>query len=126
MVILLRAWGVLIMARAALVLLPFSLVRSLVTDKKTASTHREKTASADDLAWAVTAASRFVPGGTCLVQAVALQYLLQRAGHPALMHIGVNKDEARGLKAHAWVESRGRILIGGSNLRDYTRLLALE
>jgi len=56
---------------------------------------------------------------------MALQYLLRRDGHPALMHIGVNKDEMGKLKAHAWVESRGKVLIGGSNLSSYTRLLAL-
>jgi hypothetical protein len=30
------------------------------------------------------------------------------------------------LKAHAWVESRGKVLIGGSNLENYTQLLAME
>ncbi len=124
--LLARAWCALFMVRMGLTLLPFVMVRKLVTGEKRTGTLQNDKSSVDRLAWAVAVASRFVPGSTCLVQAMALQYLLRRAGHPALMHIGVNKDQIGKLRAHAWVESRGRVLIGGSNFKEYTRLLALE
>jgi hypothetical protein len=41
---------------------------------------------------------------------MALQSLLLRAGHPASLRIGVAKDAAGGLEAHAWVECEGKTL----------------
>ena len=39
--------------------------------------------ASEQVAWAVTAASRYVPGGqTCLTQALAAQVLLRRSGQP--------------------------------------------
>src|SRR4051794_18572510 len=41
------------------------------------------------LAWAVSVASRYVPGAAvCLPRALATQALLLRSGHPACLHIG--------------------------------------
>jgi hypothetical protein len=51
--------------------------------------------------------------------------VLKQSGRPASLHIGVNGVEDH-LGAHAWVESQGRVLFGGSNLGSYTDLLALE
>jgi hypothetical protein len=49
--------------------------------------------------------------------------LLVQHGEPAVLRIGVIKNEAGNLKAHAWVESRGRIMIGDSrDLFRYTPL----
>jgi hypothetical protein len=64
------------------------------------------------LAWAVQAAARRIPGASCLTQALALQYVLGRAGETTKLHIGVAKDSARGFEAHAWLEHRGAILVG--------------
>jgi hypothetical protein len=52
--------------------------------------------------------------------------LLARRGHPALLRIGVLKGEEGRLEAHAWLESKGRIVIGGSELERFTPLVALE
>ncbi len=83
--------------------------------------------SPDLIAWAVSVASRYVPGaGTCLPQALATQILLERQGHAARLHIGIAKDHEKQLQAHAWVESQGRVVIGGSDLRRYTPLMGME
>jgi hypothetical protein len=82
--------------------------------------------SEEQLTWAITVASRYIPKATCLAQALALKVLLQQAGHLACLHIGVEQAGKGNLKAHAWVESGGRILIGGLNLNQYTDILALE
>src|SRR5436309_14497231 len=81
----------------------------------------------DRVVWAVVVASRYVPMSTCLTQALTTQVLLARRGFPAHLHIGVAKEgaEAR-FEAHAWVESEGKVVIGGSDLGRYTQLLALE
>ena len=53
--------------------------------------------------------------------------LLARRGFPASLHIGVAKQgQEKQLEAHAWVESEGKVLIGGSEPGRYTSLLALE
>ena len=84
-------------------------------------------ANIEKIVWAVTVASRYVPAATCLTQALAGQILLAQHGEPALLQIGVAKNEAGNLEAHAWVESRGRIVIGDSReLFRYTRLPSVE
>jgi hypothetical protein len=80
----------------------------------------------DRLTWAVETVSRFVPAATCLTQALAAQVLLTRRGRAARLHIGVSKAEGRKLEAHAWVESQGRVVIGGSGLERYTVLAVLS
>ncbi|MFZ5475953.1 MAG: lasso peptide biosynthesis B2 protein [Myxococcota bacterium] len=67
---------------------------------------------AADVARAVKRWARFVPGATCLVQAVATQELLARRGHAAEIRLGVTRDGGA-LRAHAWVEAAGVVLVGG-------------
>ena len=86
-----------------------------------------RAAGTREIVWAVRLASRYVPRATCLVLAFATQILLGRHGHAAEVHIGVALDEQRGFRAHAWVESRGEVLIGGSEELDgYSPMLVLE
>jgi hypothetical protein len=108
-------------------LLPFRRVRALVARMKPVPTLLPggDPAAIDRVAWAVTAASRWVPAATCLTQALAAQVLLARCGLSGRLHIGVSKDARQRLVAHAWVESQGRVVVGGSGLERYTRLLVL-
>jgi hypothetical protein len=79
---------------------------------------------ADRIVWAVEAAGRAIPGmKNCLVQAVAAEAMLVRAGHPCEFRIGAAKN-GPGLIAHAWLESEGRVLIGEFELDRYTPLVA--
>lgn len=64
------------------------------------------------LSWAVSAVSRRVPGATCLVQALATDWLLRDIGEPADLRIGVVKSGDGGVQAHAWVECQGRVVAG--------------
>jgi len=68
-----------------------------------------------ELNWAVTRAARFVPGASCLTQALSLQVLLARRGLHSRLCIGVRKGAASAFEAHAWVERGGRVLIGGED-----------
>ena len=63
-------------------------------------------------------AKRMMRDRPCLVQALTARYLIKRRGIPATFRIGVAKDLSADLRAHAWVESDGRIVIGGVNAPD--------
>lgn len=120
---------VLLVVRLALSLVPFRWLWSLL---KRLEQHRLVPGS-DDLqrsariAAAVTRASATIPGTTCLVQAVACVMLLRWHGLPATLRIGVARSAAQ-LAAHAWVESCGVVVIGGTTaeLAQYRPLLAAE
>jgi hypothetical protein len=73
------------------------------------------------LGWAVAAANRFVPGATCLVQAIVGQRLFLRNGYPAELKIGVIKNESGAFAAHAWLISEGEVFIG-RDAREYSEM----
>lgn len=68
-------------------------------------------------AWAAhVVGHRLLPKRPCLTQALVLQYLLMRRGDNASkLKIGVAKGGDEGIRAHAWVERDGKVLIGGEN-----------
>lgn len=70
----------------------------------------------------------FVPGATCLTQALALQFVLARTGHASILHIGVRKDAEGTFSAHAWVTCNDRVVLGqrGTHLADFTRIAELD
>lgn len=83
----------------------------------------------DRIAWAVAVASSYLLRvRPCLVQALAVRLLLVRRGYPARLRLGVARGEHGRVQAHAWVETDGRVVIGGSasELRRYTPLLAVD
>jgi hypothetical protein len=117
--LLFRAMTALVTVRVALSLVPMDRLRRWAADARVPDERQP----IERIAWAVSAASRRVPGATCLVSALALQRLLSRDGHPSVLHIGVAKREQR-FAAHAWVEVEGRTLIGEVEDNDYARLVA--
>lgn len=102
--LLVRALVSLALARVELAVLPFSLLR------KRPRICPKKGVDALRVAWAVEAGSRFVPGATCLVKALAAQRLLAAYGHPSAVRIGVSRSGD--FQAHAWVEYNGAVLVG--------------
>ena len=109
-------------------LLPFRILHRILAraaDTPIVPWHAD-CSSSHRVAWAVEAASRHMPGAkACLTQAFAAQVLLARRGYPALLHIGVAKGERGQFRAHAWVESEGKVIIGGLGLEDFTPLTTL-
>jgi hypothetical protein len=98
-------------ARVMLLVLPFRRVVDRVRPAEDRSAGR---GDPERLAWAVRAMGRrTIRRNRCIVEAVALTWLLRRAGHPATLRLGAGRVGGR-FEAHAWVESRGRILIGGA------------
>ena len=125
-ILLVRISLLLATTRLSLSLLPFTTLRKVLATISPLIAGGGEAWSEDRLVWAVGAASRYVPRATCLAHALAIQLVLKQSGRQASLHIGVNGVEGNHLDAHAWVESQGRVLFGGSNLGSYTHLLALE
>lgn len=113
--------------RLGLWLLPFPILQRLLT-KMTQTQESPTQIPLARVVWAVTVVSRYMPGEVkCLARALATQILLARHGYQAQLRIGVAKGERGQLEAHAWVESQGKIVIGGiKNLGRYTPLPTLE
>ena len=124
--LLIKTWILLGVVRLGLELVPFSTLRKLLFKLTSLLRNLGKDFSEEYLVWSVAVVSPYVPKTTCLAQALAAQLLLQRAGHQARLHIGVKYGIGGRLEAHAWLESQGRILIGGFDTNRYTHLLALE
>ncbi len=69
------------------------------------------------LSWAIVRTAAFVPGATCMTQALALRYLAAREGQSCTIRIGVKHEPGRPFEAHAWVVHHGMIVIGGQQER---------
>lgn len=115
------------MIRLGLWLLPFQTLRRLVVKMTQTTSELQKD---DDLVfvnkvvWAVRVVSRRMPGKVkCLARALTTQVLLGRHGYQSQIRIGVAKGNQGQLEAHAWVESQGKVIIGGlKDLGRYTPL----
>ena len=83
--------------------------------------------STEEVVWAVELAGALMPwASTCLTQALTAQVLLLRRGRPAHVHIGTLRGKDGNFQAHAWVESRGEVLVGGHELEQFTPLVVLD
>lgn len=115
--------------RLALSVLPsritLKLVRRLADTDVADLPVRQGTVPIEHVAWAVEAASRFVPNATCLTQAVAGHLLLRRCGYATKLCLGVARPSKGEFYAHAWIERDGRVLIGGAQSAKFTRLPSL-
>jgi hypothetical protein len=100
--------------RVALTLLPFRLVHRGIAFA-TRTLHRSTpstTKTQERITWAVTVIAARVPRASCLTQALAATLLLVRHGHAATLRLGVAKNDDGTLRAHAWLESGGRAILG--------------
>ena len=124
--LLVQALLVLWAVRLALWLLPFSRVRELVARAAARGGSGEPAPGTDArIADAVARAAGYVPSASCLVQALALRVLLERAGAGGELRIGVERETGR-LRAHAWVvRADGQVLIGGGPDHDLARFTVL-
>ena len=113
--------------RIGLWILPFQSLRDLVSRKKKSPVvaSNDESASVQKIARSVKLMSRYVPAATCLVQALVTVALLEEAGVPACLRIGVDKTTAGKFEAHAWVESMGKVVIGGTDV-DVSRYTVLQ
>lgn len=121
--LLLRAILLVGAIRIGLWLLPFGVMQRIALRRRA---KMESAQPISRLVWAVTAVSHYLPGSTCLAQALAAQVLLARSGYQSRVEIGVAKDEPSRFEAHAWLVCEDRVVLGGPGVDRYTSLLALE
>jgi hypothetical protein len=123
-----RAFGaiaLMALVRTALWVLPFRWIRRFVE----AGLDRLKPVAGSspprNIVWAVRLAARYVPGASCLTQALTAQLLLSWCGIASRLHVGVSR--AQNFEAHAWLEYNGRVLLGGEEESSrYSPILILE
>jgi hypothetical protein len=123
--LLLQTALVVMSVRAALGLLAFKQVNELVS-QRAMRPRAMRNISKARVIWAVRTASAFIPGSTCLTQALAAKYQLERCGLNTQLHFGVAKKEDGTLLAHAWLQCDGEALIGGEIAPRFAPVLALN
>ena len=124
--ILFQAAAWLVLLRVLLAAAPFARVQRLVSRVCGAGAHGVRCPGAlapSRIGYLVVVAANLIPGTTCLPRALATQVLLGRHGHGAELHIGVNRDSRGRFQAHAWVETGGRVVIGGPDVTGYEPIL---
>lgn len=128
--ILINAFILLVLVRLGLLFLPFQRLHQLLTriSHVKPKSHILASPTIDNIVKAVNISTRYMPGGSkCLARAFTTQVLMSRWGYIPQLKIGVTKGEQGQLKAHAWVESQGRVVIGNlSNLSDFIAFPSLE
>lgn len=118
---LLVAAATLVTVRVMLKTVGFRKVRKLLDNAAFKANTAVVRVNATEVASAVVQAARALPGNTCLVQALAAEWLIKRGGGTATLHLGVAPAEA-GIQGHAWLESDGSIILGANEAAQYTRL----
>jgi hypothetical protein len=74
--------------------------------------------------WAIDASCKLMPGTVkCLARALTMKTLLDMHNCPSTLMIGVDKNAAKQLEAHAWVEYEGHVVMG--QLHDLSRFKPL-
>jgi hypothetical protein len=124
--ILLKSVALLWMVRLGLWVLPFQKLRELLErrGRRTLTTPVDSNA-VEKITRCITLMSRYVPAATCLTQALVTVTMLEESGLPADLRIGVTRKKSGELEAHAWVESGGKVIIGGAHA-DLTRFTVLH
>jgi hypothetical protein len=123
--LLLQTVVVITSLRAALGLLAFRQVNDLLSQRAKRRRALSNIAKARVI-WAVRTASVFIPGSTCLTQALAAKYHLERFGLKTQLLFGVVKEENGGLLAHAWLHCDGEVIIGGEIAPRFAPLCAFS
>lgn len=129
----LSAFAVVAATRLALTLLPSRVIIRTVARISNAGDGaplasirpRPKQLDPRRIVWAVERAAVRIPGASCLTQALAAHVLLRKHAHPSRLCLGVARTAGKKLRAHAWLESQGRIIIGADGVAALTRLPAL-
>jgi hypothetical protein len=111
--LLVRASMALVTAKLAVRAMSFISARKAVTSIQAIGGRPVAPPSPECIGWAVVTAGRFIPGlKNCLVQALAAEAILKRAGYTCELKIGATKNGPHELLAHAWLERDGKVFIG--------------
>lgn len=94
------------------------IIRSL--SKKKSPEISDKKDYMDKILWSVMVASQYIPKAKCLTRTLTAYILLKRHNYPVEPKIGVLMDDNGNLKAHAWLEKNGEVVLGITNSKYQT------
>jgi hypothetical protein len=121
--ILVKACLFLTVIRLGLWIVPFRTLQSILKRLfRCPGISKNESPPPEKVVWSVRAASWYIPSATCLAQALTVQTLLAQEGIHSDLAIGVAREEKSGIKAHAWLEIDGRVIIGEQERDHYTQL----
>ena len=125
--LVLRAVAALASARTELARFSFQEVCARITADESPSNasvvEGEDAELLSRVSYAVSAAAKYVPfRSDCFPQCLAARTLLARHGLDSVIHLGVAREGAADLDAHAWLTCGDTVVTGGSNLDRYTEL----
>lgn len=111
-----------------LLLVPFERWRHMLENPPERIKHQPATDRIQDIAAAVTQISRrWVGVLPCLPQALAVRSMLHRRGWHCQLRVGVARASEGGIRAHAWVEYAGEVIIGAlPDLDQFTVLASVD
>ncbi|MGB5900380.1 MAG: lasso peptide biosynthesis B2 protein [Geitlerinemataceae cyanobacterium] len=126
--LLLNTFLFLCLVRLGLRFLPFQTLQKRLAQRSQISRHTPEPLSIGKIVWAIDTATRYMPGGVkCLARALVTQTMMKQHGHSGELRIGVAKGQTGELEAHAWVEHRGRVVIGYlSDLQRYVPMPSFQ
>ncbi|WP_414575295.1 lasso peptide biosynthesis B2 protein [Anabaena sp. CCY 9402-a] len=112
--LLISTFIVLTLVRLGLWLLSFKTLHQLLLrlSNTKPKCQRKYHISIDKIIWAVEVSSHYMPGVKCLARALTCQVFMSRHGYTSNLCIGVAKGQEGELKAHAWLENQGQVVIG--------------
>jgi hypothetical protein len=123
LLLLVEVAALLCVFRLGLWLVSFRALRCVVGFLAKPSAGRMTAFSAEQLSWAVSGVSRYVPRASCLTQALVLHVMLTRGGQRSQIYIGVAKEKNGRFESHAWVECGDRVMIGDIYLERFTPMM---
>lgn len=128
--LLISTFVLLILVNLGLSMLSFKKLHKLLLliSKPQAKYQKQAQISLEDIIWAVNVSTFYIPGGAkCLSRALTSSVFMSRCCYISSLYIGVAKSQSGELKAHAWVESQGKVVVGNlPELDDYKQLLSLS
>ena len=123
--LLLRAWVEVLQTRMGLWLLPFSWHAARIVCTQPVAI-RTSEITAENIAWAVVIAARYMPRATCLTQALAAKRMLNAEGISSQIRLACGVDNNGDAGAHAWLECNEKVLLGGVKPEGLVALPALK
>lgn len=130
--LLFNAFILLNLIRFGLFLLPFSkLLKSLTMYNTVCNKYLDKKtieqADVQLIVDAVHTSNYYVLGNSkCLAKALTTQTLMSNYGYASDLKIGVAKENNSDFQAHAWVEYRGKVIIGNvHNLSSFVPITSI-
>jgi hypothetical protein len=116
--LLLEAWLYLGAVRAALLIISFKHISRYLGQQLPAESaalpNAPTTAAGRQVGWAVAIMARHTPWeSACLAQSIAGKFMLKRRGVSSRLSLGMKKDAAGQLTAHAWLQEGNEVLLGG-------------